>query len=172
MKTIKTKFFFLLCGLLITLQTANCSNKNTNGNAETSETTAKTESVIEVSPPPFKKFVVVTTEDAGLYKKADKNSPTMVRWFESDCESDYCDNYYQWADQPGKPGFDLSTEIITFEGRVFPVLGEEGNFFKVYTLDLWCNIESAYIPKSCVGNIESAPIKADMLEAEGNDCFQ
>ena len=165
---IKTRLFVVLLGMLVPMLTANCSDKKTVEKAETAETTVKTESIIKVSPPPFKQFVVVTTEDAGLYKKADTNSPTLTRWIESECESDFCENYYQWSDQPGKPGFELSTDIIASAGRVFPVLGEEGDFYKIHTLDEWCEIESAYIPKACVGNIESAPIKADMLEAEDN----
>ncbi|MBO4850112.1 MAG: hypothetical protein J5529_04315 [Prevotella sp.] len=148
--------------------TANCTGKKTVEKAETTETTEKTESVMKVASPPFKQFVVVTTEDVGLYKKADTNSPTLVRWIESECESDFCENFYQWSDQPGKSGYELSPEIIAYESRVFPVLGEEGNFYKVYTLNEWCEIESAYISKDCVGNIESTSIKTDMLEAEDN----
>ena len=168
MKTIKTRLFVALWGMLVPMLAANCSDKKTVGKAETAETTAKTESVIKVSPPPFKDFVVVTVEEEGLYKEADTNSPTLTRWIESDCESDYCENFYQWSDQPVKPGFEPSTDIIACEGRVFPVLGEEGDFYKVCTLDKWCNIESAYIPKASVGDIETAPIKADMLESEDN----
>ena len=168
MKTIVPKLFLMLWGLLIPLLTANSSDKKTVETADMAETTTETESVIRVSTPPFKKFVVVTVEETGLYKKADAKSPTLVRWIESDCESDYCENIYQWSDQPGKPGFELSTDIIASEGCVFPVLGEEGKFYKVYTIKEWCDIESAYIPKDCVGDIETSPIKADMLESEDN----
>ena len=168
MRTIKTKLFFVLWGMLIPLLTANCNDKKTVEKDEAADTTVKTESAIKVSTPPFEKFVVVISDETGLYKKADINSPTLVQWIESDCESDYCENIYQWSDQPGKPGFELSTDIITFEGRVFPVLGEEGKFYKVSTISQWCDIESAYIPKASVGDIETSPIKADMLEAEDN----
>ncbi len=164
MKTIKTISVILLC-LLISTLTANCKNKNT---GERKESAVNTESVINVSSPPFKKFVVVTKEDEGLYKEADTNSPTLTRYIESDCESDLCTNIYQWSDQPAKSGFEISTDIMTWEGRVFPVLGEEGDFYKVNTLSQWCEIESAYIPKASVGDIEYTPIKADMLEAEDN----
>lgn len=168
MKTIKTRLFILLWGMLIPFVTANCSGKKTAEKAGETETTTNTESVIQVSTPPFQKFVVVTTEKAELYKNADTNSPTLVVWNESDCESDFCETIYQWSDQPGKSGFESGEENIACEGRVFPVLGEEGNFYKVSTTTKWCNIESAYIPKDCVGDIESAPIKADVLEADDN----
>ena len=168
MKTIKTRLFILLWGMLIPFVTANCSGKKTAEKARETETTTNTESVIQVSTPPFQKFVVVTTEKAELYKNADTNSPTLVVWNESDCESDFCETIYQWSDQPGKSGFESGEENIACEGRVFPVFGEEGNFYKVSTTTKWCNIESAYIPKDCVGDIESAPIKADVLEADDN----
>ena len=48
------------------------------------------------------------------------------------------------------------------------MLDEKGDFYKVCVLNIWCDIESAYIPKASVGDIECAPIKADILEAENN----
>ncbi len=166
MKTFKTRLFIALWGMLMPLLTANCSEKKTVEKAETAATTEETKSVIDLSAPPFKKFVVVTTEDAGLYKEADKNSPNLVRWIESDCESDFCMMIYQWSNERAKPGFEISTDLINYEGRIYPVLAEDGDYYKVQTLNTWCDIESAYILKSDVGNIESAPIKADMLESE------
>ena len=164
--------FLVLLGVMIPMLTANCSDKKTVEKAETTEATAKTESIIKVSTPPFKKFVVVTVEDeaegAPLLKKADDNSPSLQRWFESDCESDFCEQKYQWSDQPRPQGFDLGTDAIASVGRIFPVLGEKGNYYKVAILGKWCDIESAYIPKNCVGDIEMKPIKADMLEEFGN----
>ena len=51
------------------------------------------------------------------------------------------------------------------------LLSEEGDFYKVYILNEWCDIESAYILKASVGVIKSAPIKADMLEEEEDKYF-
>ena len=169
MKTIKTRLFAVLLGMLIPMLTTNCGDKKTADKTETTETaeaTAKTESIIQVASPPFQKFVVVTVAEEGLYKEADTNSPTLTKWVESDCESDICEMIYQWSDQPRKSGFEPSTDIIACEGVIFPVLGEEGEFYKVSTINHWCEIESAYIPKTSVGDIEWAPIKADMLETE------
>ena len=170
MKTFKTRLFIVLWGLLIPLVTTNCKDMKTEEKAEAGEATAKTESVINVPLPPFEKFVVVTNSDGGLYKNADTNSPTLVRWDEADCESDFCEVAYQWSDQPTKPGFEMDTDIY-WEGRIYPVLGEEGEFYKVSVLDRWCDIESAYIPKDYVGDIEVTPIKIDKLEAE-DDYFR
>ena len=152
--------------MLIPVLTTNCNAKKNAEKSETAKETAKKESVIQLALPPFKKFVVVTSPEEGIYKNADTNSPTLVRWDEADCESDFCEVAYQWSDQPDMKGFELSTDIIASEGRVFPVLGEEGDFYKICILNEWCDIESAYIPKASVGNIECAPIKADQLEAE------
>lgn len=168
MRTIKTILLVVFCGMLIPVSAANSKDKKTVDKVNSTETAAMTEGVINVSAPPFKKYVVVTTPEEGLYKEANLNSPTLIRWIESDCESDVCVNIYQWSNQPEKQGFEVSTDILTWEGRVFPVLNEEGEFYKVCTLTEWCDIESAYIPKKCVGEIETAPINADMLEAEDN----
>lgn len=161
-----TLLFVVLGGVLISTMTASCKNKKTGG---ITESAVNTESVIKVSSSPFKQFVVVTTDEASLYKKADTNSATLVLWIETDCASDYCDNIFLWSDQPAKPGIEQpSTYNLAFKGRVFPLLGEEGDFYKVYILNEWCDIESAYIPKACAEYIEYAPIKADRLEAEDN----
>ncbi len=168
MKTFKSKLFAVLLGIMVPILTANCSDKKSAGKVEAAEPATETESVIKMALPPFQKFVVVTDEDTGLYQKADRNSPHLVRWIEADCESDLCESIYQWSDQPGKSGFELSTEILTWEGRVLPVLGDEGQFYKVCIIGEWCDIESAYISKDCVGDIETAAINADMLESEDN----
>ena len=154
----------VLWGLLVSMLTTNCKNKNSGGRAESAVNTGR---VINVSSPPFEKFVVVTNEGTELYKNADTNSPTLVGWVETYCTSDHCDSFYQWSYQPARHGFEQpSMSTITYEGKVFPVLGEEGDFYKVYILNEGCDIESAYILKASVGVIKSAPIKADMLEEE------
>ena len=165
-RTIKTRFLVVLCGMLFAGLTANCSDKKNAEKATAADTATKTESVINVSLPPFQKFVVVTVEESVLLKTPSEDSPNLVRWIESDCESDDFENIYQWSDQPGKPGFELSTDIMASAGSVYAVLGEEGDYFKVSTLTKWCDMESAFIPKSDVGDIECAPVKADMLESE------
>ena len=63
----------------------------------------------------------------------------------------------------------MGTDAIAGPGRVFPLLGEEGDYYKVSTLGKWCDIESAYILKSDVGEIEMKPITADMLEGDGEE---
>ena len=163
----------LVLGLVIPILTVNCTNKKAAEKAETTEATEKTESVIKVSKPPFEKFVVVTDGDeeegVALLKDADPNSPSLQRWFESDCESDYCEEKDQWSDQPSPQGFYLGTDAIASVGRIFPVLGEKGDYYKVGVLNKWCEIESAYIHKATVGDIETAPINADMLEKNGDE---
>lgn len=168
MKTIKNILIVVLCGMMIPMLTS-CNDKKTAGKADKASTTANTETVIKVTVPPFQKFVVVTSEEGEqLYKEADTNSPTLSRWYEADCESDFCEMIYQWSDQPGREGFELDPYKIASTGNVYPVLDEKGDFYKVCVLNIWCDIESAYIPKASVGDIECAPIKADMLEAENN----
>ena len=159
---------FLLLGSMILVLTANCTDKKAAEKAQTTEATAETESVIKVGKPEFKKFVVVTDGDeedgVALLKDADPNSPSLQMWFESDCESDFCEEIFQWSDQPRPQGFDLGTDAIASVGRIFPLLGEKGDYYKVGTLNRWCEIESAYIHKGVVGDIEVKPINAEMLE--------
>lgn len=164
---------YVLLGVMFMALTVNCSNKKGEEKTEATEATevaSDTGNVLKVSVPPFTKFVIVTVEEEGLYKEADKNSPTLVSWGESNCESDYCERIFQWSDQPGKEGFVLDTDIFTYEGKVFPVLGEEGDFYKVCVFNKWCEIESAYIPKASVADIEAVPVNAETFK-EKNEGF-
>ena len=171
MKTMKNGMYVLL-GLMFMVMTVNCSNKKgAEKAADAAEVAAETENVLKVSAPPFTKFVVVTVEEEGLYKEANKNSPTLVCWSESDCESDYCETIYQWSDQPGKEGFELNTDMLTYEGAVYPVLGEEGDFYRVCVYNRWCEIESAYIPKASVADIETAPVNAETFKEKSEGFY-
>ena len=165
MKTIKTRLILTLLAMSFSMLATSCADKKPSGKTETTASAANVESPIPVSPPTFKQFVVVTVEESALYKTADTESPILVKYVESDCESDYCKIIFQWSDEPAKPGFEISTDISACEGTVYPVLGEEGDFYKVGTLNLWNEIESAYIPQKDVGSIESAPITAEELES-------
>lgn len=165
---------YVLLGVMFMALTVNCSNKKGVEKTEATETTevaSDTGNVLKVSVPPFTKFVIVTVEEEGLYKEADKNSPTLVSWGESNCESDYCERIFQWSDQPGKEGFVLDTDIFTYEGKVFPVLGEEGDFYKVCVFNKWCEIESAYIPKASVADIEAVPVNAETFKEKSEGFY-
>lgn len=165
---------YVLLGVMFMALTVNCSNKKGVEKTEATETTevaSDTGNVLKVSVPPFTKFVIVTVEEEGLYKEADKNSPTLVSWGESNCESDYCERIFQWSDQPGKEGFVLDTDIFTYEGKVFPVLGEEGDFYKVCVFNKWCDIESAYIPKASIADIEAVPVNAETFKEKSEGFY-
>ena len=157
--------FLVLMGMLIPMLTANCSERKTVEKTETTETTAKTESVINVSASPFKKFVVVTSEeDEPLYKRADTDSPTLMLYEEEGCESEDCEMIYQWSGEPVKPGYKLSSDVLAYVGRILPVLDEEGDFYKVDVINHDFNIKTGYIHKSCVSSIDWEPLNADILE--------
>lgn len=171
MRTMKNCMYVLL-GMVFMALTVNCGNKKgAEKAADAAEVAAETENVLKVSAPPFTKFVVVTADDSGLYKEAKTDSPTLVSWYESDCESDYCETIYQWSDQPGKEGFELNTDKLTYEGAVYPVLGEEGDFYRVCVLNKWCEIESAYIPKASVADIETGPINAETFKEKSEGFY-
>lgn len=157
--------FLVLMGMLIPMLTANCSERKTVEKTETSEATAKTGSAINVSASPFKKFVVVTSEeDEPLYKRADTDSPTLMLYEEEGCESEDCEMIYQWSGEPVKPGCELSSDVLAYVGRILPVLDEEGDFYKVDVINHDINIKTGYIHKSCVSSIDWEPLNADILE--------
>ena len=162
MKKMKNRLFLLL-GVLIPMLTANCSDKKSAEKTEAAETTGVAAGAIildKISIPAFDRFVEVTAEGTNLYKKADTNSPTLVLW-EEDCmegERDDDSSVFLWSDQPGKDGYDKNTNIA-YKGIIFPVLDEEGDFYKVKV----SYNGNAYIQKSNVKDIKSAPVTVDMI---------
>jgi hypothetical protein len=167
MKTIKN-FFLLLLGMMIPMLTANCSDKKSAEKTNAIETT-KTKDAFEVNFTRFDKFVQVTKDNVKLYKETDTNSPTLVRWDQDRLEGERDENstFYQWSGQPGKPDYEKTTDIV-YNGEILAVVGEEGDFYKAYICDK--KIESAYIQKSDVKEIKSAPVTADIVE--GPDWFR
>ena len=157
----KNRLFLLLC-VLIPMLTANCSDKKSVEKTAKTETTEATARQIKLSNPPFKKFIVVSEEGAKIHKKADNSSPTLVCWAE-DCEGDDCEMLFKWSDEPGKAGYNKETDMA-YVGRLYPVTGEEGNFYKVNILTETCDIESGFLSKDLVASIDYEPINAADLK--------
>lgn len=159
---VKKSLFFLLLGILIPMMTANCTEKK--GVEE--KAAEKTENLIGVDIQIFEKFVQVTADNVKLHKTADANSPTLEEWvLEGEYEEGEGNRYCQWSDMPGKAGYakdDLP--LHAYNGRIYIVLGEEGDFYKVDTNEAGSQTESAYIQKSSVKEVKNTPLTAEMIE--------
>lgn len=143
MKTIALRLF-VLAGMLLSLLGAQGGD------------------IIKVTKPPFKKFVRVK-QNTEIYQQPRSNSSVMVAWVE-ECEGEDCDILYRWSDEPGKPEYQRET-MQAYEDRLFPVLGETDGYYLVSTLTPGCDIESGYVSKACVSDIDYVRLKPDSVES-------
>lgn len=119
-------------------------------------------SLFDVKAPQFEKFVMITEDGVPLFKQADERSPRLLAWNEN-VESDMADIQYRWDDEP-KPGAEyIANPEQMFTFSLLPVLGEEGDFYKVGIFNNWRPIEAAYVPKSVASDIATGPITDEIL---------
>ena len=123
------------------------------------------EALFDVKAPQFVKFVSVIEDGVPLFKEADPRSPQLLAWNEN-IESDMADVQHRWDDEP-KPGANYEPnpeQLYIF--NLLPVLGEEGDFYKVGIYNNWRQIETAYVPKSSCSDIATGPITDEVLEQQ------
>lgn len=149
------KVSYFLSGMLIPLLFANCTGKSSQEEAE---------NLLHVKLPQMEKFVVITAEEAPIYKEADTNSPTLLMCVE-DCECDMPEVSVQWSDQQVPQGFSNDSRAL-FAGQPAAVVGEEGDFYRITTLDDYSDVETGYILKSATEDIKPEPVTAELAETE------
>ena len=151
------KHLYFLLGALIPMLLACCTGKKSN------EQEAEAQPLFDITAPAFDKFVVVADDEGTpVYKEADTSSPMLVYWTE-DIESDMAGVENHWSNEAVKSGY-ISDSFVAWPGTVYAVLGEEGDFYKVNILSLYCELEAGFIPKSAVSSINTDPLTADVLE--------
>lgn len=126
----------------------------------------KKESLMALPAPQWQKFVMVNEEDGvPLFKEADERSPRLLCWTE-DLESDMIDVQFKWDDEPKPADNYIPREEDLYLGTILPVIGEEGDFYKVSIRNEWRHADEAYVPKAAVTDMETAPITPEVLEGQ------
>ena len=117
------------------------------------------------------KFVKITNHDTlhgWFHKKPSDNSALLQKCWavsdEPDAEIGFIWTGEKWTEEMEKTGYDVSNYQF-YDGDIFPLLGEEGDFFKVQLNNgpQQSGIEIAYINKECGKIIKSRPIDSELL---------
>ena len=147
----KTNLLLVPCTLLLMLL-ASCNGKDA----------PKSENLFNIELPSFEKLVVTTADETAIYKEASTDSPTLVQWIE-DIESDMADVQSKWSDEPGLEGYhDYPDQLFT--DAVVPVIGEEGDFYKISNYDdfiYYGETNEGYILKVNVSDATPEPLTAE-----------
>ena len=119
--------------------------------------------LLGVEKPAWQRFVMMADDnEVQIHQSASDDSPVLVRDTE-DCECDMPEMDDAWSDAPTREGFSRF-ELTASKGRVLPLLAEEGDWLKVYFVDLdgW-SMHEGYVRKSQVKEVRPAPITAELL---------
>ena len=154
------KISFWLAGMLMPLLLVNCTNAKPVAAQTETEAEAKAGGLFAIQKPAVEKFVVVNADEGTpIYRKADKESPTLCRWME---EEDWGEQY-QWSDKAVADGY-RSNECMAWAGDLYAVTGEEGDFYKVNLLNYTDDSEEGFILTDQTSDISPEPYTIDMAE--------
>ena len=151
-------------GLCVSLMFMNCKGQASGGNSDGDATddSVQVGNILNVGEPTVEKFVRVVKENSEIFRYADPESPWLVTWME-DLESDMAIIVDKWSNEDVPDGYSCD-ESFAYPGQVFAVLGEEGDFYKVSIYNDNCDIESGFVKKADVEDVEPETATADALE--------
>lgn len=157
------KIAFLVMGICASLMMWNCKGGTSGEQGQNDGDSAAMENPLKVGMPAVEKFVRVTADEgAEVFEYADAESPWRVTWME-DIESDMADILEKWSNEDVPDGY-LCDETPAYAGEVLAVMGEEGDFYKVSIKNRYCEMESGYVKKSEVEDVEPEKVTDEVLK--------
>ena len=118
--------------------------------------------ILPVQKPAWEKFVVVLNEDVVLFKEAKTISPKLEVMVE-EIDSDVPRRYFKWDDTPNKRGYS-SFVYKLYSNRILPVVGEEGEWYKVVVSDDEIGFIDCYVQKTYCREAKPEPITPELLK--------
>ena len=126
-----------------------------------------TTALMELKIPSWTEFVNPTNEDgARLYKTADANGVYLCCASE-DVEGDYGVSQYQWSDEKVPEGY-VVEEYTTSKYLAYPVVGEEGDFYKIILNMSESDDRECFVKKSDCRVVKPAAITQEVLDRVEN----
>lgn len=126
--------------------------------------------LLNVEAPAWTEFVHPKADGVKLYKFADENSPKL-QIAQEHCEGDMCDVELIWAGQKVKRGWTVN-DWDTYVGDVFPVIAEEGDFYKVYASSEWIGAAEVYMKKSECEIVKPVKLTQEVLDSIGKTGYR
>lgn len=121
---------------------------------------------LNIEAPSWSQFVRPKTDGVKLYKAADQNSPKL-QIAQEHCEGDMCDFEIIWAGERVPRRWSVN-DWDTYVGDIFPIIAEEGDFYKVYVSSEWLGVAAeAFIKKSECEVVTPAKLTQEVLDSIG-----
>ena len=118
--------------------------------------------ILPVQKPAWEKFVVVLNDEVAVFKEAKTISPKLEVMVE-EIDSDVPRRYFKWDDTPNKRGYS-SFFYKLYSNRILPVVGEEGEWYKVVVSDDEIGFIDCYVQKTYCREAKPEPITPELLK--------
>lgn len=121
---------------------------------------------LNVEAPAWQQFVHPKGDNVIVYKKADVNSPHL-QFAAEPCDGDACDFKILWSDEKAPRGWDINEETAN-SYSAYPILAEEGDFYKVYYSREWLGAVEGYIKKEECNVVKPSVLTQELIDSIGN----
>lgn len=119
---------------------------------------------LNIEAPVWQQFAHPKGENVIIYKNADTNS-SRLQFAAEPCDGDACDFKILWSDEKAPSGWSVDDETAN-NYSAYPILGEEGDFYKVYVSREWLGAVEGYIKKAecdVIKPVELTPALVDSI---------
>ena len=123
--------------------------------------TGKGNDLLPVQKPAWEKFVVVLNDEVAVFKDANTISP-QLQIMQENLDSDAAAQYFKWSDDSDKRGYSSSNYLLS-RNRILPVVGEEGEWYKVTVSEEYVGVVYCYIQKTYCREVKPEPITPEIL---------
>ena len=123
--------------------------------------TGKGNDLLPVQKPAWEKFVVVLNDEVAVFKEAKTISP-QLQIMQENLDSDAAAQYFKWSDDSDKRGYSSSNYLLS-RNKILPVVGEEGEWYKVTVSEEYVGTVDCYIQKTYCREVKPEPITPEVL---------
>lgn len=124
--------------------------------------TGKGNDLLPVQKPAWEKFVVVLNDEVAVFKEAKTISP-QLQIMQENLDSDAAAQYFKWSDDSDKRGYSSSNYLLS-RNKILPVVGEEGEWYKVVVSDDELGFLDCYVQKTYCREVKPDPITPELLQ--------
>lgn len=154
----KTNFFTMMAATALCVVLSACGGEQ------------KVINPLGVQAPEWQQFAHPKGEGATIYKLAKADAPVLQIASEP-VEGDYGESEILWSDQKPPRGWYVNNYDIS-SSDALPIIGEEGNFYKVYVSNQWLGGEEGYIKKSDCDIVKAAALTPEVVDSIGKTEFR
>lgn len=125
---------------------------------------------LNVEAPAWEQFAHPKGDNATIYKQAKADAPVLQIASEP-VEGDYGDMEVLWSDEKAPRGWYVNNyDISTYDA--LPILGEEGEFYKVYVSHEWLGGEEGYVKKAECDVVKPVALTTELIDSIGKMEFR